>query len=307
MIFFICSAWFLLESKKINPKKILYIIANVWVINILVLIIFKIIGLYEIPISSILKCLLPTTFDLNWYITYYLLFYCIHLGLNKIINSLTKKKLLIICVVMMFLYFGIDFIQGVHFAYTDLVCFISVYFVIAYIKLYLPQLSNDKKKNLILLTFGIGCTIASLLLINFLGYHIEFFSDKLLHWRKNNNPFLLIIGITLFNLFRQKKISNDFINYISGLTMLIYIIHENLFVREYLRPIIWNWIYNNIGYSYIVILDLVFALLLFVVSMIFAWFYARTLQKNVYKICDYFYKKLSKVFNLFTDKILKFD
>lgn len=40
-IFFICTAWFLVDSKKSNKKKIIEMLLDVWVINIAFLLILK--------------------------------------------------------------------------------------------------------------------------------------------------------------------------------------------------------------------------------------------------------------------------
>ena len=85
MIFFICSAYFLLDIDNSDTKKVIHMIADVWIISIIFLLIFKIGGWYTISIQDLIKSILPNTFSTNWYITCYILFYCIHGQLNKII------------------------------------------------------------------------------------------------------------------------------------------------------------------------------------------------------------------------------
>jgi peptidoglycan/LPS O-acetylase OafA/YrhL len=40
-IFFICTAWFLVDSKKSNKKKVIEMLLDVWAINIAILLILK--------------------------------------------------------------------------------------------------------------------------------------------------------------------------------------------------------------------------------------------------------------------------
>lgn len=40
-IFFICTAWFLVDRKKSNKKKVIEMISDVWIINIVFLLILK--------------------------------------------------------------------------------------------------------------------------------------------------------------------------------------------------------------------------------------------------------------------------
>ena len=71
-IFFICSAWFLCDSKKVSFKKIALICLDVWIVSVLYLIIIKGIGI-SIPMMMTIKSIFPTIFANNWYITFYIL------------------------------------------------------------------------------------------------------------------------------------------------------------------------------------------------------------------------------------------
>lgn len=50
------------------------------------------------------------------------------------------------------------------------------------------------------------------------------------------NPFLLAMSIAMFNIARNIHFKNRFINYISKLSLLIYIIHENIILEHILDP-----------------------------------------------------------------------
>lgn len=242
IIFFVCSAWFLLEGKKINEIKIIKLLADVWFVSVCILCIFLIGDWYNLSIKDIIKSIFPTIFATNWYITFYILFYLIHLGLNEIIFKRTQQELLIIIFLMIGLYFGINYIKQGSFFASPLIEFSTIYFVISYIKLYLKEFSKNLKKNQLLLIFSIVGIPMLIILTNFLGLNISFFRDKLQYWNTNNSIFLLLTAIGFFNIFRAKCFINRKINYISSLSLLIYIIHENLIIRTYLRPTIWIYI-----------------------------------------------------------------
>lgn len=64
-----------------------------------------------------------------------------------------SKKLIGINIIMLYLYFGINYIKyGVLFS-SPLIEFIVIYFVIAYVKKYLKIFRKNIKKNLLLLFF----------------------------------------------------------------------------------------------------------------------------------------------------------
>lgn len=157
-IFFVCSAWFLLDDDTINWKKWFYMIVEVWVVSVLILIPSLAILKGKIYFSAIIKCLLPSTFANNWYITCYLLFYLIHPFLNKIIETVDQKHLLRISFILTALYLILDFFVNWLFFPSDIIVWTTVYFIMAYTKKYLPSVSNNIKTN-ILLGGGYACRI----------------------------------------------------------------------------------------------------------------------------------------------------
>ena len=103
-IFFVCSAWFLLDSKKVNVKKWFFMLTEVWTISVAILLIVEILRKGAVSPKLVIASIFPTTFGNNWYMTCYLLFYLIHPALNKIIHSFSKQQLLRAASVLAFLY-----------------------------------------------------------------------------------------------------------------------------------------------------------------------------------------------------------
>jgi hypothetical protein len=109
-IFFISSAWFLIDSEKVNVKKWFSLFIEVWFISVLILIITLIGRSGDISFSIIIKSLLPTTFSTTWYMTCYLLFYPIHHILNKIIRGMDQRQLFGVTCILSIIYVGVNFI-----------------------------------------------------------------------------------------------------------------------------------------------------------------------------------------------------
>lgn len=306
LIFFVSSAWFLLESKKIDELKIVKLLADVWFINICFLCIFLLGNWYNLAIKDIIKSVFPTVFASNWYITFYILFYLIHVGLNEIISKRTQKELLIIILITLFLYFVLNYIKYGLFFTSPLIEFSVIYLTIAYIKLYMKEFSKNLKGNYILFLFAMSGIPILILITNFLGLNIEFFKDKLQYWNRNNSIFLLLTAVTLFNIFNSKKFISNKINYISGLSLLVYIIHENILIRTYVRPTIWIYIHEKIGYKNIIVIDLLYSIILFVISIIIAAIYKKLIQKIVYSIATELYLFIKKYFLIIIEILLKY-
>lgn len=305
-IFFICSAWFLLDNDKVDKKKILHMLMNVWVVSITILIAVYIIRGGNLPIQLIIKQILPTTFENNWYITCYLLFYPLHPFLNRLIKSMEQKILLKSTLVLLFLYVGVNYILSGRFFSSPIILWITLYFAIAYMKFYLADLSNNVKFNI--LTFGIGFVgnIGIVCLTNFLGLRFEIFSDELLRWNSNCSPLLLLMAFSMFNIARGVRFENNIVNYISRLSLLIYIFHENLLLRTFYRPQLWNYVYKQFGYEDILIWTLILVVLVFSFGLITSIIYRNTMEKIITIVCDWLYPILQKFYIKIERNIMKF-
>ncbi len=304
LIFIICSSWFLIGSKKDYKQKILKLIIEIFVISVLILLIHLLLGV-NITKGEIIKSCLPTLSANNWYTTCYIMFLMIVPFLNMILEKLYKKQLLRLCIVLFFMYFIICAFANVLFI-NNLVIFIAIFFMIAYIKNYMNDFTLNKKKNLIML--GI-CTILFVILIvitNYLGTRNILFNGKALFWNKNNNILLLLSAIAIFNLFKNLKFKNKSINYTSALTLYIYVIHENLLVRNHLRIDIWKWIGEKYTYNNIIIEAIIYAVMLFLVSLIISIIYKYTIKKIIdYLVEKIMNSKLKKYYNKIENRILE--
>lgn len=298
-IFFVCSAWFLLDNDNIKIKKILKMIIQVWVISVITMIIFLILG-FKISPKEVLFSMFPNTFANNWYITCYLLLYIIHSKLNMIIKSMTKQQHLTTCTIMIILYMIFGYIKNDLFFGSSLILFITMYFCVAYMKMYLKNIVENNKNNIIAILVGIMFYVFLVIATNFLGLNIKFFNNKLMFWNSRHSPFMFIISLGLFNIFYGLKFESKIINKISSLSLLIYIIHENILFRQYIRPIPFYYIYNNFGYSRIILWILLYSVILFfislLISVIFKKFFDKILNKLSEKLTNVIYKVYHKLY-----------
>lgn len=305
-IFFVCSAWFLLGSSKFNKKKWLFIVVEVWLVSIVILIITYIIRQGNITKTIIVKCLFPTIFSNNWYLTCYLLFYPIHPLLNSIINRMNKIELFRISTVLFVLYFCLGSLKGDWFFPSQLIFWIAIYFLIAYIQFYMQDFCNNTKKNIALFFIGAAGFIFLEISTNYMGLHFSIMNDKMLRWLTNRNPFILAMSIAMLNVFRQFKFSNGLVNYISSLSLLIYIIHDNLILRTYFRPTMVNYIYENYGYQHIVAWIFVLASVVFLFGTVVAVIYDKTIRNLTRSFSEKIFPLIRRIYLRLESTILKY-
>lgn len=302
-LFFICSAWFLLDSKRASKEKIITMLLDIWIISVIILGVMLCLKRGDIPLNLIIKSLLPTTFANNWYLTCYLLFYPIHPILNKIIGALTQKELLRVAVILSVLYIGFNYISSFFFP-SALILWVTIYFDMAYLKIYMEDCLSKTRVNIAMLIVGLAGNCGIVILTNYLGLQIPFFESKLLHWNNNCSPFLILIALAAFNLARQRKFANPAINGVSKLSLLIYIIHENIFLRSYFRPMMWQYIYETFGYKYIVLWVFAMVAVIFAVSLIASVAYQLTLHRVVKIISKRLAETLAKAYNLLENRMV---
>lgn len=298
-VFFICSAWFLLKSKNWNKEKWLFMVIEIWVVSIVIFIITYIILHGNISIGIIISSLFPTTFGNNWYMTCYLLFYPIHPILNSIVNMMNQRQLFRSTLVMVFLYVFMNFINCSWFFSSAIILWITIYFAIAYMQKYLMSFVDNIRENIILFIIGVIGFIGIILITDICGLYSQVLSDKVMRWVNNCNPFLLAMSIAMFNIARNIHFKNRFINYISKLSLLIYIIHENIILRTYFRPAMWNYVYKRFGYSDVIQWVFIISFIIFIFGILCSILYVLTLQRFVNKVSGKLYEVVRIKYLLF--------
>ena len=302
-IFFLSSAWFLLESKKPNFKKILRMICDVWVVSIIILIPCLIISEGNIQLPFILRSFFPTICFNNWYVTTYIIFCFIYPFFNTIINKINPKIHLLFIGGLFLLFYGLNTIykltdfSNVVEPFVNLSIWFFLYFVVAFLKKYAIKFCSNVKLNLIICVTAIIGLISAVILLNYYGLKYPELEIELLKYNSKTSIFLLLIAFSALNVCNSMNFKSSFVNYFSSMSLLIYIIHENLVFKRYYRPAIWQWIYVTFGYEYIIEWAIVFIFGLFAASTLISYLYKVLIQKPIYYLSDKIYEKTISVLN----------
>lgn len=303
-IYFISSCWFLSKKATNKKQKIIFIILDVWVISMLCFLPCLIMGI-KLNGEQIIKEMFPTLFANNWYITCYIIFYLMYPYLNMIINNIKKSEHFYIALTLFLVYFILSFFKaGLLFNDDTLIFFISWYFIITYLERYEENRMNNKRINITLLIISIVSQFLFVLLINRLGLKLTIFENKALYFNRNGNFLTLIFAISMFNLFRNYKKTNKIINEISSLSLLQYVIHENILFRSFIRPNIIKFYIIKYGEEKILLIVLIVSIVLFVASGAIAFIYKHTIQKLTSKIANKIYEKLKDLKDEYSKKYL---
>lgn len=286
-IFIISSAWFLLESKAIKKSKVAGIVGDCFTISTGMLVSFLLLG-YRFNSDYIKLHFFPIKNNNYWFIDCYILLYILHPVLNKAIKSMDKKALLRFNVVFFILYNCIGFInECTLFYFSNFIGFIGIYFFVAYVKMYLHSFFSIKKNKRRLLIIGIMCWVGFTLANIVLRTGSFSFVTNKIGWMSNfMAPHYYIIGIALFELFVDLEIHSRVINYLSSLSMLIYMIHTHKIMREYVRFDIFGYIQEKYSFDWILLWLLVFFVFNVVSATLLAVFYDKVFKKYVHFIFE---------------------
>lgn len=284
-MFFICSAWFLVNSKKMSLKKVIHMILDVWIINMIVFLGLHAIGI-QFQISDTVRTFFPTTFANNWYITCYLLFYLIHPFLNRMLEQLNISEHFTLTSFLFMIYFIIPVLplEEINlFFVNELVIFLATYVIVSFIKIYKNEWTENLKLNKGILFVSIVSYVALILSVDYLGLRTNYFLNRLVRWNMNNSLFMFLIAFSSFNMMKKKKFINRTINYFSSLSLLVYIFHENLAFRRYFRPVIEFSILRRFGIEHAficaVFMAVSLAILSFIISAIYKIFFTKIVSK----------------------------
>lgn len=313
-IFFLCSAWFFLDDTKAYKKKVFIMLADIWVISIICMVIVSIcVG--DFRGSLILRSLFPTSFSNNWYLTCYIIFFVIHPFLNMVIEKMNQRQLFRTAFWAIALYVIIPFPTQItnylfsakaSFFSSELVFWVALYFVIAYMKKYALYLASNKLLNILLIVFGFIGNYGLIFLTNVIGLKIYApLNTALQIWNNYNNPFIIMIVIGAFNLANNIHFESMAINYISSLSLYIYIIHENILLRWYYRPAMWQYVYTNMGYSHILKWVFILVVIIFSFGLISSILYKESVHRAVLIICEGLYPKVSNTWRRFESRAMK--
>lgn len=285
-MFLAASCWFLVDSKEAKRSKIAGIIADSWFCSIFMLIVFLLLG-YSFSLKYIVKQFFPVTFGNCWFVTCFLIFYAVHPLLHAALDSMDQKQLLRFNIIFFIMYNCLSFIMGNTMFYsTELMGFFGFYFLVGYLKRYKADTYKNVTFSSSVLCLGIMLWLLSFMATNFLGFKVDMLSDQLMRWDNILNPCFVLIGIGAFGVALNYDFHNRFINYISSLSLLIYMLHCNIIIRQYGRWDAFAVIKERYGYDHLVGWILLCALFNLVMSLIIAIVFDKSIRKWMRRIFD---------------------
>lgn len=283
--FILVTGYFQCNS-KFRMSKVLQLNNAIWFYKAAIPFILVLFGGLTLSNLESIKLLSPISHYDYWFMTQYILLYLISPILNIIVHNINKEKykkmLLLFFVVFSILPFITN--QEVYPSsngYT-LLQFIVLYFIGAYFRkynidsnYYLKSISENSRRLIFLILFLFSGMISGFITLSadsFIGKNeiFSYIGNSFMNASNSyNNPFLIITSTAYFLYFGTFHFQNKFINLVSKLTLGVYLIHDNIYVRER----IYDWLgFKSTSYSCSILLKiLLFTFLIFISCSIIEW------------------------------------
>ncbi len=299
-LFLLPMGYFMIES-KIKPKKVFLLVGETLFYSWIMLIIFLIFDRDVLTINEIIQQIFPITFQTNWFVTCYLLVYLISPLLNAALKH-TKKETLGLLLCFFFIIYSIICILSSTtslslYYYNHFTGTIFVYLIGGYIRLYNPKFINSKKACVITLCASLAIILIFIVAVNLVGLRVPIISNRVLAFNYFVSFPVLLSGLSIFGLFKSTNLkTNKFINRIASCSLGVYLITNNYFIRQYGNPLLFQLIYDSLGYGWSLIpIILGIVVVYFICAVIIDLLRKISLEKLYSKLLD----KLMPTFNRF--------
>lgn len=256
-LFILISGYYMVNS-QFKWKKLILLLAEVQFYTWVTIWLGIKLGIYALSdLKSIFLAFFPVTLDLYWFITAYILVYILSPFFNLLIHTMDKKTYRKFLAVVLCLYSAIPTIFGIFFNSTEgllyynrMIWLAIMYFVGAYIRLYVEVEGEKRKENSkkyvgwVLLAAAV--MVSSILLIDHFNNFFAMLGtiEPAYFWSPNTLP-MVLLSIGVFGLFRGLSIPyQPVINKLASTTLGIYLLHDGVLV-----PWLWNGVFHCAEYQ----------------------------------------------------------
>lgn len=299
--FILISGYYMINS-KFTIKKLWKIIGEMFFYSfgVLLLFAFVITPNYKFSNVEIRKAILPYIYSAYGFLTCYIILMILAEYINIFIKNMSREILKKFIVITCLLWSFITFFFKANLYFSDMIWYVVLYCISAYIKLYINFNDALLKKNLLILVFSSISLILLIIVFNIIGYYfnISFFINNIRYLACINSPFVLIIAISLFIYFASKELYyNTYINELSKCTLGVYLLHDNYILRPYL----WKIILKNEEYyysKYLIIHSITSIFFIFVMCSIIDYIRIKVIEPYWIKIYDFFYYKIKLILKI---------
>lgn len=282
-IFILITGYFLSTRQDIvfDLRKICKLEGQLIFYSIIITAIFYIAGDTEkMGTLAWIKLCFPITYSYWWFGSCYFILFLIHPFLNRLLFNLKKNEFQKLLVLLIVFWSIIPTFLGSAYQGNNLIWFICLYCIAAYIN----QYGFNPKFNNYFYIIGAVC----LVVLNY-GTTVLYSIKGLYMWNFFNQErtSILLFSICLFMIFKNLNLGNrPMINRIASGTFGVYLIHDH----NLIRPFLWEVLFKNATFQeskFLFIYSICVVLAVYIVCYMFEIVRQLTVEQWYMKIVDY--------------------
>ena len=295
-IFILITGYFSCSS-QFSLKKLFKLIFAVEFYSVLLLVLSILTGAQDLSIMLLIKGFFPLLFGNGyWFVTLYIILYCISPILNAGISKVSNKNLLFIIIFLLMIYCVLPNTIGAlkqlnDFGFSNIVWFIVLYLLGGYFRRYSSVFISYPNISFPLLVFSIITMLTARTIQLYIGIDSEGIAADLISIMANidaNAIMPFIISVLAFCAFLRLKFeANSLFFDISKATFGVYLIHDNLLFRKYM----WESLIqtkNMYESFYFIPLSILSVLILYMICSLIEIFREKFIEKRIFsnfKVC----------------------
>lgn len=298
--FVLISGFFLIKSKTFKLSKLVKLWLQLLFYSISISVIFAIFFNAEFSVGEWYKIVTPVVSQIWWFATTYVCLFILSPFINKMILNISQKEHLALIIVLTIAWSVIPWIFKIDVEYNNLLWFIYLYAVAAYISLHHFGKGSVKKY------FVIAISAYAFMILTNVMYDYVNVQNSILNYllinpsyfiQQNSIP-ILIFSVSLLLMFKNMDIKyNKIINIIASSVFGIYLIHDHPLVRRFLFDDVFNCS-SHTNDPYLIPYVFLMCILIFTVCSIIELI-------RIYLIERMYYKKMTQVSDNIQEKISK--
>lgn len=236
---FITITGYLLCEQEFKLSRIVNIELQVLFYSITIFAIFVLVGNHQLSFDNIVNAFFPTSTNLYWFITTYIVFSMFIPFVNKVIKTLSRKDLSLLIVSLTFIFTILPLTTFNKFdAYGNggaLVQFLIYYCFGAYIREYPKNLLA--KNRFIVLGVVLFVLVTSVFACDLIGM-----SNHASYFYVRGSVFVVILAAVVVQIVvKFKPRESKFVSAVGMSTLGVYLIHDHPLVRDF----IWKNLFDN--------------------------------------------------------------
>lgn len=296
-LFLLISGYFLVNA-SFSLKKLIMLMLEVFTYSIVFLLIqIGFGGLASVSIKEIIISIMPIAHGQYWFISAYVLMYLLLPFLNLLVNAMNQRLHLQLVALI-----GLIWIILPTFIVANTFCFnmilpILVFFIAAYIKMYPNKYFASIKLNAMIAGSSFFLYCLSVVVMNLLGQKINVLSERSLYFGSNYSILVFLCAVGTFLVFKNWNMKySKTINYISFSTLSVYLIHENVFVRDF----VWKVLFNNAAYystNYFILHLILSVSVVFITCIAIDKMRIAVIEKSLWKYLNQKWYKIENLIN----------